>query len=165
MVDPANSRLVDKQGQSFATTVAHPSLLRASVVTGFHQQYSSPQLIASPPSASPPSASPPSFSPGPASSTASSCKAILDDFSEVVNVSKRLPEISHKVVHHIVTTGTPIAAKFHRLDGEKLEAAKAEFRQLEADGIIQRSTSPWARPLHMVQKKDGSWGRVEIFGV
>jgi hypothetical protein len=56
-----------------------------------------------------------------------------------------------------VTTGPPIAAKFRRLDGEKLEAAKAEFRQLEADGIIQRSTSPWASPLHMVQKKDGSW--------
>jgi hypothetical protein len=43
----------------------------------------------------------------------------------VVNVSKRLPEISHKVVHHIVTTGPPIAARFRRLDGEKLEAAKA----------------------------------------
>jgi hypothetical protein len=43
------------------------------------------------------------------------------------------------------------------LDGEKLEAAKAEFQQLEADGIVQRSTSPWASPLHMVQKKDGTW--------
>ncbi len=61
------------------------------------------------------------------------------------------------MVHHIVTTGPPIAARFRRLDGEKLEAAKAEFRQLEADGIIQRSTSPWASPLHMVQKKDGTW--------
>jgi hypothetical protein len=161
MVDPANSRLVDKQGQSLAT-IAHPSPPRASVVTGFHQQYSSPQPTASSPSASSPSASspsasPPSFSPVPASSTASGYKVILNDFPEVVNVSKRLPEISHKVVHHIVTTGPPIAARFRRLDGAKLEAAKAEFRQLEAYGIIQRSTSPWASPLHMVQKKDCSW--------
>ena len=36
-------------------------------------------------------------------------------------------------------------------------AAKAEFEQLEREGIVQRSTSPWASPLHMVMKKDGSW--------
>ncbi len=28
---------------------------------------------------------------------------------------------------------------------------------MERDGVIQRSTSPWASPLHMVPKKDGSW--------
>jgi hypothetical protein len=28
---------------------------------------------------------------------------------------------------------------------------------MERDGIIERSTSPWASPLHMVPKKDGSW--------
>jgi hypothetical protein len=53
---------------------------------------------------------------------------ILDEFLEVVNVSKRLPEVNHDVVHHIVTTGPPIETKFHRLDGEKLEAAQAEFK-------------------------------------
>jgi hypothetical protein len=51
---------------------------------------------------------------------------------------------SQKVVHYIVTTGLPTAAKFRGLDDEKLEVAKAEFRQLEAGGIIQGSTSPWA---------------------
>jgi hypothetical protein len=81
----------------------------------------------------------------------------------VVNLSKRLLEVSHKVVHHIVTTGPPIVAKFCRLDGEKLEAVKVEFQQLEAYGIIQRSTSPWASPLHMVQKKDGSWHLCSVF--
>ncbi len=171
MVDPANSRLVDRQGQFFAT-VAHPIPPRASVVTGFHQQYSSPGLAASPPAASPSSTPPsasllstssPSPSPCLASSTASSYRAILDEFPEVVNLSKRLLEVSHKVVHHIVTTGPPIVAKFCRLDGEKLEAVKVEFQQLEAYGIIQRSTSPWASPLHMVQKKDGSWHLCSVF--
>jgi hypothetical protein len=28
---------------------------------------------------------------------------------------------------------------------------------MESEGIIKRSTSPWAFPLHMVPMKDGSW--------
>jgi hypothetical protein len=57
----------------------------------------------------------------------------------------------------LLTTGPPIASKFRRLDAAKLAAAKAEFAQLEKDGIVRRSCSPWATPLHMVEKADGSW--------
>ena len=32
-----------------------------------------------------------------------------------------------------------------------------EFESMENAGIIRRSTSPWASPLHMVKKKDGLW--------
>ncbi len=82
---------------------------------------------------------------------------LLGEFPAVVCASKQLPPvISHDVVHHIVTHGPPIASKFRKLDGEKLAAAKAEFKQLEEDDIIQRSTSPWSSPLHMVRKADGS---------
>jgi hypothetical protein len=49
---------------------------------------------------------------------------ILEEFPDVVNESKRLPPVSLQVVHHIVTTGPPIAARFRRSDGEKLQAAK-----------------------------------------
>ncbi len=82
---------------------------------------------------------------------------LLDEFLVVVCASKRLPPVSHDVVHHIVTHRPPIASKFRKLDGEKLAVTKAEFRQLEEDDIIQRSTSPWSSPLHMVRKTDGSW--------
>jgi hypothetical protein len=82
---------------------------------------------------------------------------LLDEFPAVVCASKPLPPVSHDVVHHIVTHGPPIASKFRKLDDEKLAAAKAEFKQLEEDDIIQRSTSPWSSPLHMVRKADGSW--------
>ena len=43
------------------------------------------------------------------------------------------------------------------LDQVKLVQAKAEFQKLELAGIIRQSDSPWASPLHMVQKSDGSW--------
>ncbi len=67
---------------------------------------------------------------------------LLGEFPVVVCASKRLPSVSHDVVHHIVTHGPPIASKFRKLDGKKLAAPKAEFKQLEEDDIIQRSTSP-----------------------
>jgi hypothetical protein len=39
----------------------------------------------------------------------------------------------------------------------KLAAEKAEFKQLQEEGIIERSTSPWSSPLQMAWKQDGSW--------
>jgi hypothetical protein len=63
----------------------------------------------------------------------------------------------HGVEHVIETTGQPLHAKARRLDPDKLRAAEAEFRALEAAGIIRRSDSAWALPLHMVPKKDGMW--------
>jgi hypothetical protein len=78
-------------------------------------------------------------------------------FSAVVNAAHRLPAVAHDVLHYVETKGPPISAKFRRLDGEKLAAARAEFEILERDGIIRRSSSPWASPLHMVRKKDGGW--------
>jgi hypothetical protein len=82
---------------------------------------------------------------------------LLLEFATVVNEDKALPAATHDVLHHITTTGPPLKAKFRRLDGEKLAAAQAEFASLERDGIVRRSDSPWASPLHMVRKKDGSW--------
>jgi hypothetical protein len=63
----------------------------------------------------------------------------------------------HDVVHHIVISNPPLASRIRRLHGDKLEAARQEFLSMEKEGIIRRSTSPWASPLHMVQKKDGTW--------
>ncbi len=82
---------------------------------------------------------------------------LLQRFEDVVNPSKVLPQTSHGVEHNLETRGPPIASPFRRLDTEMLAAAKAEFAALERDGIIRRSSSPWASPLHMVKKLDGSW--------
>ncbi len=82
---------------------------------------------------------------------------LLAGYPAVVNASKQLPPTTHGVHHHIETTGRPVAAKYRRLDPERLKAAKKEFAELEAQGIIRRSDSQWASPLHMVKKEDGSW--------
>ncbi|UYV74539.1 hypothetical protein LAZ67_12000067 [Cordylochernes scorpioides] len=81
---------------------------------------------------------------------------ILRQFPELTsqNLVKSPPR--HSVTHHIVTKGPPIAAKSRRLPTDKLTAAKKEFAFMMEKGICRPSKSPWASPLHLVPKKDGS---------
>ena len=58
--------------------------------------------------------------------------------------------------HFLETTGPPVTACFRRLDTGKLAAAKKIFNNWEASGIVRRSSSSWASPLHLFKKKDGS---------
>ena len=87
----------------------------------------------------------------------SSFQAHLAQFPAVLNPSKRLPPTSHGVQHHLQTQGPPVASPFRQLNPKKLADAKAEFAALEQDGVLRRSNSLWASPLHMVHKADGSW--------
>ncbi|KHJ40019.1 hypothetical protein D918_09946 [Trichuris suis] len=63
----------------------------------------------------------------------------------------------HGMQRHIPTTGPPLYARARRLPPDKLRLAKTEFRKMEELGIIRRSGSPWASPLHMVPKTTGGW--------
>lgn len=63
----------------------------------------------------------------------------------------------HGVEHYIPTVGPPVYARARRLDSAKLAIAKEEFATMERLGIVRRSNSPWASPLHMVTKADGGW--------
>ena len=83
---------------------------------------------------------------------------LLAYYSSVVNSSKKLPKAKHQVKHIIETTCTnPVKAHYGRLDKDKLAAANAEFLAMEQQGIVRRSKSSSASPLHMVKKKDGTW--------
>jgi hypothetical protein len=77
-------------------------------------------------------------------------------FPAIVANGKGKPSPKHKIRHTIETMGHPVFTKAH-LNPDKLRQAEAEFRQLEAAGIICRSDSPWLSSPHMVCKKDGSW--------
>ena len=150
LVDPAANRLVDTASlQSFATVPAAAACAASAV-----QSPPSPGSTGrrggdtAARAASPPA--PPPLSP-------EWLKEFLAEFEDEVCPSKVLPPIGTDVEHNIKTTGLPIASRFRRLDAEKLAAAKAEFLQLEKDGIVRRSDSPWSSPLHMVRKADGTW--------
>ena len=84
-------------------------------------------------------------------------KDLLDEFPEILIPKFDSTTNKHGVEHHIVTTGPPVHSRPRRLDAEKYAAAKEEFLQMEQMGIIRRSKSQWAAPLHMVHKADGKW--------
>ncbi len=85
-------------------------------------------------------------------------QALLQKFPSILLTGDVKPTPTHGVEHHIHTgSHPPVFTKSRRLDPEKLQITKAEFKRLESAGIICRSKSPWASPLHMVPKKDQFW--------
>ena len=82
-------------------------------------------------------------------------KQLLLDRPALITPTFRAETPAHGVQLHIPTTGPPVYAPARRLAPEKLEAAKKEFQLMEELGIIRRSESAWASPLHIVPKKDG----------
>ena len=50
-----------------------------------------------------------------------------------------------------------IHAQACQLPPDRLASGKSEFLKMDAMGIIHRSNSPWASPLHMVPKASNGW--------
>ena len=98
-----------------------------------------------------------SFSSSAAAVLPSNLTELLHQFPAVVADGKPFPPAAHGVEHFLETSGPPVTARFRRLDADKLAAAKTIFDDWEASGIVRRSGSSWASPLHLVKKKDGSW--------
>ena len=83
-------------------------------------------------------------------------RALLSEFSSIAGKDFSDINPTHGVEHHVLTVGPPCHAKARRLEPAKLAAVQAEFRRMEQAGVIPRSSSPWASPLHVVTKPDGS---------
>ena len=82
---------------------------------------------------------------------------ILADYPDILTPQFQSVTPRHGVMHHIPTTGPPLHARARRLPPDKLQQAKDEFCKMEDMGIVRRSDSPWASPLHMVPKSSGGW--------
>ena len=84
---------------------------------------------------------------------------LLKAFSEMLVLHFTFETNKPGVEHQTITIGPPGHARACRLPTDKLAQAKAEFLDMEQDGIIQRSRFPWSSPLHMVPKPNGDWRR------
>ncbi|GFW37581.1 transposon Ty3-I Gag-Pol polyprotein [Trichonephila clavipes] len=91
---------------------------------------------------------------------------IVDKTSKFSNIILQFPDLmkpnllitntKQDVKHYIATKGPPVYSKARQLDSKKLEIAKQEFKFMLDNNILRPSKSPWASPLHLVNKKDGS---------
>ena len=89
--------------------------------------------------------------------TSNKFRKVLNEFPDLLKPTFSTAVVKHGVQHFIPTKDRPVFAWAHRLAPEKLKIAKAEFLEMEKMGIIQKSSSPWASPLHIVSKQNGGW--------
>ncbi len=63
------------------------------------------------------------------------------------------------VLHHSVDTGDnlPIKQRSYRTPVLRREQVAPMFSEMEEHGVVQPSNSPWASPVVLVPKKDGSY--------
>ena len=89
-------------------------------------------------------------------STSEEFRDLLAEYPDVISSKGFSASVPKHPVRHSVPAvpGPPVFAKARRLDAEKLKSARKEFAAMEAAGVIRRSSSPWAIPLHMVKKPD-----------
>ena len=87
-------------------------------------------------------------------------QTLIAEYSDVFKPElhqQRNSPTKHGIHHHITTSGAPVYSRFRCLNPEKLAAAKTSFTEMERMGLCSKAPSPWASPLHMVHKSDGSW--------
>ena len=77
---------------------------------------------------------------------------LLQQFPQVLTPQFDTADSRHGIEMHIVTTGPPVHSRPRRLDNNKFQHAREEFRRMEQLGIVRPSDSPWASPLHMTPK-------------
>ena len=83
--------------------------------------------------------------------------ALLSRFPSLTAPFQPNSKPKHSVRHHIHTNGPTIYSRPRGLSPEMLKVVKAEFDTLLKQGIVSRSNSNWASPLHLVKIADGTY--------
>jgi len=82
---------------------------------------------------------------------------LLDKLPGLISEAKT-PSAITTYFHSIsVTPSPPLRQRVRPLAMDRLDFVKSEFAELLNSGVVRRSLSPWASPLHLVPKKDGSY--------
>ena len=83
-------------------------------------------------------------------------RQLLIEYRDVFSTQEKPLGQCDIVQHEIKTEGEPIKVSYRRIPvGLREEAVKEENRMKEL-GVIEPSESPWAAPVMLVQKRDGS---------
>ena len=84
-------------------------------------------------------------------------RKLLNEFPDLLKPTFSAAKVKHGVHHFIPTKDRPVFARARRLAPDRLAIAQKEFSEMEKMGIVRKSSSPWASPLHMISKPNGGW--------
>ena len=85
----------------------------------------------------------------------SKLQSVINEFEEISSDKAGLGCTSW-LSHKIETVGSPIRQRYYPLSPVKLKVLNEEIDKMLELGVIRPSRSPWASPVVMVTKKDGS---------
>ncbi|WVZ71139.1 hypothetical protein U9M48_019759 [Paspalum notatum var. saurae] len=85
---------------------------------------------------------------------------VVSEFSDVFpdSLPGMPPERDTEFSIELVPGTAPIYKKAYRIAGVKLLEIKKQIDELQEKGFIRKSTSPWASPVLLTEKKDGTLG-------
>ena len=82
---------------------------------------------------------------------------LLDEFSDIFSTGPDDIGRTDQVLHKIDTgDASPIRERPRRLPHHRQKEVESHLEKMNTQGIIQPSTSPWAAPIVLVGKKDGT---------
>ena len=92
-----------------------------------------------------------------------SYKDILNMFPHLVSGQIKVGKKKHPFEHVLEVDGPPVAFRPRRLNLEKTNALNKILDDMLEKNIISSTTSPWASPVHLVKKKNGSFRLVHDY--
>ena len=81
---------------------------------------------------------------------------LLEEYQDVFSKQGDPISSTSLVEHEIHTTGRPIRQPFRRQNPIIRDIEQQQVKEMLRDGVVRPSSSPWASPVVMVKKKDGS---------
>ena len=83
-------------------------------------------------------------------------KALFHEFSDIISQGEDDLGCTPLLQHTIETEGLPLRQPYCRQNPAVSREEMAQVQQMLSSGVIRLSNSPWASPVVMVKKKDGS---------
>ena len=83
-------------------------------------------------------------------------RRLLDEYQDVFSKEGDPISSTSLMEHEIHTTGRPIRLPFRRQNPIVRDIEQQQVKEMLRDEVIRPSTRPWASPVMMVKKKDGS---------